>query len=103
MIVAGFTGGSFKSSDNSGESASNSVILPGELFREFINETLNIIIGVYESASLFPRHQNGSFQIASSVVSVTVSEKNITGLEQEVIITMKLESEVMTFRNLITI
>jgi len=82
------------SSSSQGESASGSIILPGELFSKFPGENLDVVFGVYENAGLFPRNQMGSFQIASSVLSTSVSGKSISNLTEEVAVTMLLESEV---------
>ena len=65
------------------------------MFRKLNNDTLDIVFGVYESPSLFPRGQaNATLEIASSIVSIIVTGQEINNLTDYVSINMTLVSEV---------
>ena len=95
IVYVGFTEGSISNSTNEqGGNSIGSIMLPGEVFARFNNEVLDIVLGVYENSSLFPRGQAGTMQIASSIVSATIANRVVNNLTDYVSITMTLESEV---------
>lgn len=92
IIIEGLSG---SISNNISDDENPSIVLPSSLFSQFnLSDDVGILFGAYSSPNLFTQAKAANFEVASSIITAAILEYNISNLENPVIITIPLLSEV---------
>ena len=79
----------------------SSIELPRELFESLSDQDVRLSFTAFNNASLFPLPNDGSvnsrFSVASSVIGANVAGHDVSGLDADVIIKLKIDAEVWIF------